>query len=161
MRSERGFRRDSLQNFLDDRAGGHKEAARFDENDYRLAAAALLVHISAIDGEVTEAERDMVYRVLKARFELDDEATKALVEAATAAEHDAVDLYHFTRLLNRNLDEGGRLRIVEMMWEIVFADGKVDEFEDNVVWRASDLLGVSARERIELRQRVAAARRVT
>jgi uncharacterized tellurite resistance protein B-like protein len=45
-----------------------------------------------------------------------------------------------------------------MMWEIVFADGQVDEFEDNIVWRAADLLGVSARERIELRRRVAAER---
>jgi uncharacterized tellurite resistance protein B-like protein len=47
--------------------------------------------------------------------------------------------------------------MVEMMWEIVYVDGRVTEFEENVVWRAADLLGVSSRERIELRQRVAAA----
>jgi uncharacterized tellurite resistance protein B-like protein len=45
--------------------------------------------------------------------------------------------------------------MVEMMWEMVFADGQVDEFEDNIVWRAADLLGISARDRIELRHRVA------
>ena len=73
------------------------------------------------------------------------------------AEHEAVDLYHFTSLLNRTLDEDGRARVVEMMWEIVYADGWRDELEDNLLWRAADLLGVSPRQRIELRQRIAKA----
>lgn len=55
----------------------------------------------------------------------------------------------------RAVDEAGRIRIVEMMWELVFADGKVSEFEENVVWRAADLLGVSSRDRIELKRRSA------
>ena len=66
----------------------------------------------------------------------------------------AVDLYHFTHLLNRALDDDGRAKIVEMMWEIVYADGQRDELEDNLIWRAADLLGVSANERIALRRRV-------
>jgi len=74
---------------------------------------------------------------------------------AVAADHEAIDFYHFTSLLNRALNEEGRQRIVEMMWEMVYADGKVSEFEENVMWRVSDLLGVSARERIELRHQVA------
>ena len=45
-----------------------------------------------------------------------------------------------------------------MMWELVYADGQVSEFEDNVVWRAADLLGVSSRDRIDLKHRVAARR---
>jgi uncharacterized tellurite resistance protein B-like protein len=57
----------------------------------------------------------------------------------------------------RAVNEEGRLRIVEMMWELVYADGPVTEFEDNVVWRAADLLGVASRDRIELKHRVAAA----
>jgi uncharacterized tellurite resistance protein B-like protein len=81
-----------------------------------------------------------------------------LVTEATQAEHEAVDLYHFTRLLNRTLDEDGRRRMVEMMWEIVYADGSVSEFESNLIWRAADLLGISSRERIELGHRVAAER---
>ena len=54
------------------------------------------------------------------------------------------------------MDEAGRRRVVEMMWEIVYVDGRVTEFEENVLWRASDLLGVSSRDRIELRRRIAA-----
>ena len=98
------------------------------------------------------------YRALKLRFNLDDEATEKLVEAATAAEHEAVDLYHFTSNLNRSLDEAGRLRLIEMMWQIAFADGRVTEFEDNLIWRAADLLGVPSHERLALRTRVANSR---
>ena len=59
---------------------------------------------------------------MKRCFQLDDAATDALIAQATAAEQEAVDLYHFTSLLNRSLDEDGRLRMVEMMWEMVYAD---------------------------------------
>jgi uncharacterized tellurite resistance protein B-like protein len=106
---------------------------------------------------MSQTERDKLHAIVKRRFGLDDDATGELIDKATAAEHEAVDLYHFTSLLNRTLDEEGRARIVEMMWEIVYADGRRDELEDNLLWRAADLLGVSPRQRIELRQRIAKA----
>ena len=147
---------DAFRKFLSDCTTGDKQPARFGDDDYRLAASALLVHAAAIDGEVSAVGRDKLHAVIKRRFDLDEAATDELVAEATAAEHEAVDLYHFTTLINRTLDEEGRRRVVEMMWEIVFADGRVSEFEDNLLWRAADLLGVSSRQRIELRQLVAA-----
>jgi uncharacterized tellurite resistance protein B-like protein len=139
--------------------GGGKPAERFAENDYRVAAAALLVHAATVDGTVSQAERDKLHALLKTRFNLDDAATAELVEQATQAEQEAVDLYRFTSLINRSLDEAGRERLVEMLWQIIYADARVSEFEDNLVWRAADLLHVSARERIELRRRVAGTSR--
>lgn len=136
-------------------AGG-KEPVSFDENDYRLAAAALLIHVAAIDGAVSDAERSKLRSIVSQRFNLDDATADELVTEATVAERESVDLYHFTARLNRSLDEQGRARMVEMMWEIVYADGQVSEFEDNLIWRAADLLGISAQERIALRERVAA-----
>ena|SRR5579871_6884819 len=149
---------EAFRKFLSDFSAGEKHPSRFEDNDYRLAAAALLVHVAAIDGEVSPVERERLHAIIKGRFELDEATTNELVEEATAAEQQAVDLYHFTSLINRSLNEAGRLRVVEMMWEIVYADGRVTEFEDNLLWRAADLLGVSSRERIELRQQVAAGR---
>jgi uncharacterized tellurite resistance protein B-like protein len=149
---------DLLRNFVSDLTGGDKHPGRFEENDYRLAAAALLIHAATIDGAVDAVERDRLHDVLKRHFVLDDAATAELIEIGTLAEQEAVDLYHFTSLINRSLDEAGRLGIVEMMWEIVLADGRVTEFEDNLMWRAADLLGVSSRDRIALRQRVAGER---
>lgn len=145
---------EAFKNFLGELAGGDKHPDHFDDNDYRLAAAALLLHAASIDGKVTDAERDTLHLLLKQRFDLDDAATKKLIEAATTAEQEAVDLYHFTRLLNRSLDKTGRLRMIEMMWRIAATDGRITEFEENLIWRAAELLGVSGRERIALRQRV-------
>ena len=145
---------ESFKSFITEFVDGEKHPDQFAEDDYRLAAAAMLVHTAAIDGEMSQSERDKLHAVIKQRFALDDATTDELITKATAAEHEAVDLYHFTHQLNRALDDDGRAKIVEMMWEIVYADGQRDELEDNLVWRAADLLGVSAHERIALRRRV-------
>jgi uncharacterized tellurite resistance protein B-like protein len=145
---------ESFRSFISEFVDGDKHPSQFGEDDYRLAAAAMLVHAAAIDGEMSQSENDKLHTVIKQRFNLDDAATEELIAKATAAEHEAVDLYHFTQQLNRSLNEEGRARIVEMMWEIVYADGKRDELEDNLVWRAADLLGVSPRERVLLRRQV-------
>jgi uncharacterized tellurite resistance protein B-like protein len=145
---------ESFKSFIVEFVNGEKHPDQFAEDDYRLAAAAMLVHAAAIDGEMSASERDKLHAVIKQRFALDDATTDELITKATAAEHEAVDLYHFTHQLNRALDDGGRAKIVEMMWEIVYADGQRDELEDNLIWRAADLLGVSANERIALRRRV-------
>jgi uncharacterized tellurite resistance protein B-like protein len=144
-----------FKHFVSEIVDGGKHQSQFADDDYRLAAAALLVHVAAIDGEVSQEERDKMRAVVKRRFALDDASTDELIEKATEAEHEAVDLYHFTHLLNRALDNEGRAKVIEMMWEIVYADGQRDEVEDNLLWRAADLLGVSQRERIALRQRIA------
>ena len=148
----------AFKKFLSDVSEGGKHPSRFEANDYRLAAAALLVHAVMIDGSMSDVERDKLHAVIKRRFGLDEAATDELVLEATEAEHEAVDLYHFTSLINRSLDEDGRRRVVEMMWEMVYSDGRVTELEDNLLWRAADLLGISSRDRIELRHRVAAHR---
>jgi uncharacterized tellurite resistance protein B-like protein len=149
---------DSFRKFLSEVSDDGEHPIRFEHNDYRLAAAALLVHAAAIDGDISDAERDQLHAVIKRQFDLDETMTDELVAEATEAEHEAIDLYHFTSLINRALDEDGRRRVVEMMWEIAYADGRVDDFESNLIWRVADLLGVSSRERIELGQRVARRR---
>lgn len=148
---------DAFRNFVAEFVDGDRHPSQFADDDYRLAAAALLVHAAAIDGDMSQTERDELHAIVKRRFGLDDGTADELIDKATVAEHEAVDLYHFTSLLNRTLDEEGRARVVEMMWEIVYADGRRDELEDNLLWRAADLLGVSPRQRIELRQRIAKA----
>ena len=149
---------DKLRQIVADFASGGAEHSRFDDNDYRLAAAALLVHLISIDGEASESEKAKLRSLLKNRFELDDAAVDELIETATRVEGEAVDIYHFTSRIMRAVDEKGRARIVEMMWELVYADDRISEFEESVVWRSADLLGISSNERIALRNRVAGDR---
>ena len=145
---------EALKTFFSELAGGSKQE-RFEETDYRLAAAALLVHAASIDGEASEAARDKLKALLRERFDLTEAKTDELVAQATEVDREAVDLYQFTHLLDRALDAEGRRRMIRMMWELAVVDGRVDEFEDNLIWRVADLLHVTTRERVELRREVA------
>lgn len=132
--------------------GGKTEA--FDESDYRLSAAALLVHVAVSDDSFDDDERATLRSALIERFEVKPEDADALIETAAAADRNAIDLYQFTSQINRALDDEGKRHLVEVLFEIGYADGKLSEFEDNVVWRASELLHVSSRDRVEIRKRV-------
>jgi uncharacterized tellurite resistance protein B-like protein len=145
----------SIRKLFAEVGDSEKDGGRFDENDYRLAAAALLVHAARVDGHFDDSERTRMRALVRERFKLDDADADQLLAEASAMEQQAVDLYQFTARLNRTLDEKGRARVIEMMWQVVFADGTVSEFEDNLIWRAADLLHVPRRERIALRNRVA------
>jgi uncharacterized tellurite resistance protein B-like protein len=101
-------------------------------------------------------ERRKLKALLQERFDLGGDEIRPLLEEADAREHESVDLYRFTSVLCRELDQDGRKRIVEMLWEVVMADGVLHEFETNLVWRTAELLGVSTRDRVTLRQAVAA-----
>src|SRR5258705_8090224 len=146
---------ESFRKFLSEVSEGSKHPTHFEHTDYRLAAAALLVHTAAIDGNMSDVERDQLHAVVRRQFGLDEATTDELLAEATEAEHKAVDLYHFTSLINRTLDADGRRRIVEMMWEIIYADGRVTEFESNLMWRGGDPLGPFLPERNELGPRAA------
>ena len=148
---------EEIKRLLAELHGGSKHYSHFDGDDYRVAAAALLVHVATLDHDLTGPAREKLRDLLMAQFSLTDALTDELIEAAMAADREAVDFYHFTSLLMRTLDEQGRLRIVEMLWKMAFADGAISEFEDNVMWRVADLLAVSPRDRIVLREQVIGA----
>jgi len=121
-----------------------------------LATAALLTRVATVHDEMSTGRREKLCAILKSAFQLDDLAAAQLIDQSAEVARNAVDLYRFTRKLRDVLDDEGRYQTVRMMWEIVYADGKPNEFEANTIWRAADLLGVSSRERVALRQLVLA-----
>jgi len=145
---------ESIRKFITELTATGSSPVADPEADVRLAAAALLFHVVGIDGEEDPVEREKLRALLKDRFDLEDSAARDLIRAAGEADAEAVDLYGFTSVLKQNLDVAGRERIVGMMWRLVFADGEMHEFEDNLVWRVSELLGVPAESRIRLKQSV-------
>ena len=145
---------DEIRRLFAELHGGDKHSSHFDGDDYRVAAAALLVHVATLEHDLTGPARQKLRDLLMAQFSLTGALTDELIEAALAADREAVDFYHFTHLLMRTLDEQGRLRVVEMLWKMAFADGAISEFEDNMMWGVADLLAVSPRDRIALRQQV-------
>ena len=121
-----------------------------------LATAALLTRVATVHDEMSAARRKKLSALLKAAYQIDDLAAAQLIDQSAEVAQNAVDLYRFTRTLKGVLDHEGCYQTVRMMWEIVYVDGKPNEFEANIIWRAADLLGVSSRQRVSLRQLVSA-----
>jgi uncharacterized tellurite resistance protein B-like protein len=119
----------------------------------RLAVAALLVHLAAVDGSASEAERDAVRHTLMDYYALNEDEVEKLVDEATRRDSEAVDFYRFTAAITQ-LPEDERIEIIRMMWQVVFSDDKNHELEDNMVWRIAELIGVSARQRTMLRSQM-------
>jgi uncharacterized tellurite resistance protein B-like protein len=143
----------TLRDFLQ-RLGAEDEDEHFAPDDARLAVAALLVRSIAIDGVVSETERVKLRELLARKYELHGDDLDALIADATEAEHEAVDLYRFTSLLKNRLSKEERIAVIGDLWEIAYADGQSDEFEENLVWRVAELLAVNSRDRIAAKQRV-------
>lgn len=145
---------DALRDFFRS-LGSETDERHFAGGDTRLALAALLVHCTTIDGVVSDNERKVLRSLLTRNFALSGEDLDLLIDDATAAEQEAVDLYRFTSVLKRQMSEDERIRVIENLWEVAFADGVSHEFEENLIWRIAELLGVSSRDRIAQKLAVA------
>jgi uncharacterized tellurite resistance protein B-like protein len=145
---------DALRNFIR-LTGADAELARPVADAGQLALAALLIHSVAIDGVVNEPERAKLRELLTRNFGLSGADLDVLIKEAADAESEAVDLYRFTSVLKRQMSEEERIRVIENLWEMTFADGTSHEFEENLVWRVAELLGVHRRDRIATRRSVA------
>jgi uncharacterized tellurite resistance protein B-like protein len=127
---------------------------QLDAHDPKLAVAALLVHLAAVDGQMKTEEREAIKGALMDHYGLDEPNVEKLVREAARQDAEAVDFYKFTSGLTR-LEMEDRVEIIRLMWTVVFADAKNHELEDNMVWRIAELIGVSSRDRTILRNQIA------
>ena len=132
------------------------DAGQTEPDAPKLAAAALLVEAACMDGHFDGDERDAVCAALGAHFGLSESEADTLIEEAEAVHHEATDLHRFTRTINDRYDHGDRLAVMEMLWEVVYADGRLHAYEANLIRRVGGLLHITDRERGEARKRVLA-----
>ena len=129
--------------------------------DKHLAVAALLVEAAHMDRSFDAREREVILDLVAKRFALDAAEAESLLAEAHAAQQQAVDLVRFTRTIKDAFAPEERIELIEMLWEIVYADGRVDPFEANLLRRIGGLIYVSDQERGAARKRVAARLGVT
>lgn len=120
----------------------------------QIAVAALMVQAATMDDTFDVAERAAIERLLAARFNLDDGAVRGLLAAAEDAAEKSSQLYSFVRTVVQRLSPQERVEIVEMMWDVAYADGVLDPDEDALLRRVAGLLYVSDYDRGAARKRV-------
>jgi uncharacterized tellurite resistance protein B-like protein len=109
----------------------------------RLATAVLMIDIARADHVFEESEFDSMLQLIESHFQLPPEQAAALVNAAGEKADDMVSLYEFTQLLNKQLDDREKTKIISLLWQVAYADGQLDKYEDSLVLKISDLLYVS------------------
>ena len=127
---------DNLKTFFDKKT----DLTEISFDSEKIAVVALLISTAKYDGNFGESERLEIHNLIKNYFSLSSESTDDLFKAAEKIENEANDLQQFTRSLNKLLNEEEKLKIVELIWKIVMADGIIDNYEENLVRRLSGLL---------------------
>jgi uncharacterized tellurite resistance protein B-like protein len=122
-------------------------------DDPAYALAVLLIETARSDDRVETREKRIIGQVLARRFGLAPEAVTELVRAAEQGARQAVDLYHFTRVVVENFAEAERVGVIEMLWEVALADGELTGDEDALIRRVAGLIFVSDRDRGDARRR--------
>lgn len=125
-------------------------------DELTMAAAALMVEAALTDENLDGSERTRIAQLLAWRFSLPDEEATAIVAEAEAAMAERVDFHRFTDTVLKAFDLGERIRLLELLWEVVYADGVVDEREEHLMRRITGLIEVPDRESGAAKKRVAA-----
>ena len=111
-----------------------------DSNDIQFATATLLMEVSRSDDGHKDVEMEAVLKILQQLFNFSDTQVVQLIELAEDASDDAHDLYSFTKLINEHYDYRSKRQLVKNLWEVAFADGRVDAFEEHIIRRISGLV---------------------
>ena len=124
------------------------------QDGLQLALTALLVEAAHCDDHFDEGERAVIKQMLERRFELSHHAARVLLAAGEREAGRAAELFHFTRIINERLSFEQRIELIEMLWEVAYADGVLDQYEDSLLRRVSGLIYVPDRKRGMAQQRV-------
>jgi uncharacterized tellurite resistance protein B-like protein len=119
----------------------------------QIAAAGLLMEAARMDGQVDAGEEETVARLLERRFGLEADAAAELARRAKGDAEESVELYRMTRDLKNALDHDERVELMQMLWQVAYADGELHEYEANLMRRVAGLIYISDRESAEARKR--------
>jgi uncharacterized tellurite resistance protein B-like protein len=131
---------------------GGKEKER--PHDIRVATCAIFLEMANIDGEFSQSERERILSILKEDFHLSDGHAAELLEGSREELKRSIDLWQFTNLINQNYSTEEKIGIIEMVWKIVYTDGKLDMHEDYLVHKLANLLRLTHEQLIEAKLKI-------
>lgn len=123
------------------------------EKGIQLSTAALLIELINADAEIAELEWESVKDALQQTFVLDDKALQELISLAQVSVKNSTDLYQFTRLINEHYEYLDKVTLLECMWRVAHADGRIDKFEEHLIRKIAGLIHVAHADFIRAKQR--------
>lgn len=142
------------QLFLNHRIEAQRTAEEEAETRVQLATCVLLLAIAHSDDRYTKEEEVRIVDILKEEFHLSGEYASELLELAQQERKESVDLFRFTNVINNTYSPAEKERVVESLWKMVYADNRLNAFEDNLIHRLSRMLNLSHYQLIEAKKRV-------
>ena len=147
---------DTIKSFLNK---DHINAQDLEKDDaLKTAIAALLVNVAASDDQFGPSEKEQLLDILTGHFDLKRREAEELIKEAVQENQHAVDLHKFVRVINADLAHEKRKDILYYAWQIVLADGRVNEFEDHLIRKLGPLLGISRQDSVAMRDRITGER---
>ncbi|HHP7236050.1 MAG TPA: TerB family tellurite resistance protein [Desulfobacterales bacterium] len=146
--------RNLIRRFFEKIEPGASNSALDAEHDVRVATCALLLEMAHIDERFTNAEMENILSILQHRYGLDAEQIDVLVDEAEQERRQSVDYWKFARRINDNYSTAEKLEIIEMLWRIVYVDGKMDKYEHQLINTLSNLLRLTHQQLIDAKLKV-------
>lgn len=130
------------------------QADSVSEERIPLAAAVLLLEVAHTDGEFHQTEQDLLGTLLTKHFDVSADSLAELLELAEKTRKNSHDLHQFTREINKAFTQPEKERIIEAIWQLVYADGRLDHYEEALMRQLGSLIGLSHRQLIEAKLKV-------
>ncbi len=145
-----------IKKFLFENDGKAESGGKHAQDELHIAAAALLLEAGMLDGSLDAPEKEAVKKLIQERFELDEESTQLIMTESEARAEGAVDIFGFLKVIIANFDHDEQLEMIEMLWDVVCADGRIDDLESNLVRRVTGMMGITDQESGAARKRALA-----
>ena len=131
--------------------------SEFNEHDLQIASIAILIEMMQIDDEIVPVERKKLLEIICENFGLSSDEATALMAAAESKREQATDYFQFTRLINKGFDPEEKVKLIEYLWQVAFADGRLDLYEEHLVRKIAELLYVPHSDFIKMKLKVSGA----
>jgi uncharacterized tellurite resistance protein B-like protein len=145
---------DKIKHWFDNFSSTEIKSEQSKKHRIDLAVAAVMVEMITIDNKISQAETEQCHQVLLQQLDLSLDEIKQLTDLAKQELAESVDYYQFTRLINDEFSQADKVSMIESLWKVAYADGKVDSYEEHYLRKIADLLFVSHQDFIKTKLKV-------
>ena len=139
-----------FKKYIEDKNETGNDSAIKDNNEkIKVAVCALLLEVAYCDDEFSDDEKIKIIKTIQNRFDLNESEAKELIDTAERERDQSLDLWHYTNLINKNYSNDEKVELIEMLWEIIYADNVLDQHEDYIIHTLTKLLKIQHKQLID------------